>query len=87
MPAYPWLYSATLDTSLTQAKIKAFSTLGAPYSDSDISNAVSELKGQASQIASELVDQGVKADESLGDKEIIALIAYLQRLGTDIKPR
>ena len=48
--------------------------------------AVEELKAQAKRIADEMKEQGVE-QEGLADKEIVALIAYLQRLGTDIKPK
>jgi cytochrome c oxidase cbb3-type subunit I/II len=85
MPAYSWLYDSDLNTRLTQAKLNAFKTLGAPYSDEEIEKAVANLESQAKKITDELVAQGVEYDEGLERKEIIALIAYLQRLGTDIK--
>lgn len=88
MPAYPWLYTSKIDTSLTSAKIKAMKTLGVPYSDADITNADANLKEQALSVANKLVDEGVKENPSLlAEQEIISLIAYLQRLGTDIKVR
>lgn len=85
MPQYPWLYENKLDTSLTSKKIKAMATLGAPYSDTDIAEAVMLLEKQADDIAATLIKDGVKSDPELARKEIIALIAYLQKLGTDIK--
>jgi cytochrome c oxidase cbb3-type subunit I/II len=85
MPQYPWLYSDDLDTSLTKNKLAALAKLGAPYSEAEITGAVDALHSQADKIASELVSQGVKQDAEMSKKEIIALIAYLQRLGTDIK--
>jgi cytochrome c oxidase cbb3-type subunit I/II len=85
MPTYGWLYSNDLDTSLTQAKLKAFRRLGAPYTDEQINNAVTDLETQSQAIANNLRSQGVKDEFSIEKKEIVAMIAYLQRLGTDIK--
>jgi cytochrome c oxidase cbb3-type subunit I/II len=85
MPAYPWLYNNDLDTSLTSAKLSAMKTLNVPYSEQEINSAVDNLKQQALNIKNELVAQG--ASDANESKEIIALIAYLQRLGTDIKAK
>jgi cytochrome c oxidase cbb3-type subunit I/II len=85
MPAYPWLYSDKLDTSSTQAKLKTLQTLGTPYSDSDVAQAETLLKAQAEKIVSELRAQQATVSEDEAQSEIIAMIAYLQRLGTDIK--
>ena len=82
MPPYPWLLEDDLDVSLTEAKISAMRTLNVPYPDGYEADAVSDLKKQALTIVKSLKDGGIDADP---DKEIIALIAYLQRLGTDIK--
>jgi len=82
MPAYPWLLEDKLDTSTTKAKIAGMQTLGVPYEEgfADIANI--NLTAQADSIAAGLNKEGI---EVMADKEIIALIAYLQRLGTDIK--
>ena len=85
MPTYPWLYTDNLDTSLTVAKLGALQTLGAPYTEDQVSDSVNDLERQAKKITSELIEQGVSPKSNLEKKEIIALIAYLQRLGTDIK--
>ena len=82
MPNYDFLLTTKLSTLDTKAKIKAMQTLGVPYSRDDIENAVKDLKKQAKQIGDGLAAQGVLDSE---DKEIVALIAYMQRLGTDIK--
>jgi cytochrome c oxidase cbb3-type subunit I/II len=83
MPNYPWLITDELDLSLTQAKISTFKdAFGAPYSDAVVNDAVGHAKAQAAKIADGLVAQGI---EDIRDKKIVALIAYLQRLGTDIK--
>lgn len=82
MPAYPWLFEQTLDTEDTGAKIKAMRRLGVPYAEGYEASAKDDLKKQAEQIAQNLKESGIEVKP---DKEIVALIAYLQRLGTDIK--
>ena len=83
MPRYPWLLENDLDTKYLSDKIETMQSLGVPYPEGYAAQAMTDLTGQAQQIANNLKDQGV-ADADPG-KEIIALIAYLQRLGTDIK--
>jgi cytochrome c oxidase cbb3-type subunit I/II len=88
MPRYPWMFSlegndATLDVSNTANKLKAMQKLGVPYTDEYITNWQLELEAQAAGIAEELnKDKNISVEPN---EEIIALIAYLQRLGTDIK--
>ena len=82
MPPYPWLINQTLDTSTTVAKINAMRTLGVPYEEGYELKANADLKAQADAIAANLAIDNIKVQS---DKEIIAIIAYLQRLGTDIK--
>jgi cytochrome c oxidase cbb3-type subunit I/II len=84
MPVFKWLLTDKLDTGLTKAKIQAMRTLGVPYSKEDVDSADVRRDRQASEIAAVLKDQG-NVPDSIKDKEIVALIAYLQRLGTDIK--
>jgi cytochrome c oxidase cbb3-type subunit I/II len=81
MPAYPWLYTQDIDTAHTASKIRAMQSLGVPYPKEYDRQAVTDLKAQAEGIAVNLQKESAPADPS---KEIIALIAYLQRLGTDI---
>ncbi len=82
MPKYPWLIEQQLDTDLLPAKIGAMRTLGVPYEDGYEDAALSDLQLQAQEITDDLLDSGILVEP---DKEIVALIAYLQRLGTDIK--
>ncbi len=82
MPPYPWIIDDDLDKSDLATKIRVMQTLGVPYPEDYDNIAVHDLEKQAAEIAASLNDQGVEADPN---KEIIALIAYLQRLGTDIK--
>ncbi len=86
MPPYPWLITDDLDVSQTPGKIRVLQSLGTPYPDGYDEIAVEDLMSQANKIATSLRADGIEG-EALEDKEIIALIAYLQRLGTDIKPK
>jgi len=81
MPPYPWLFEDNLDISATAAKIAAMRKLGVPYPEGYEAEAVEDLQKQAEEIANTLKGNGI---EVKSEKEIIALIAYLQRLGTDI---
>jgi cytochrome c oxidase cbb3-type subunit I/II len=84
MPSYSWLVTDDLDISDTPEKLGVLKTLGTPYDDSYVKNANKYLAKQASEVAANLQADGVKIPD-LEKKEIVALIAYLQRLGTDIK--
>jgi cytochrome c oxidase cbb3-type subunit I/II len=82
MPAYPWLFEQSIDKDATSGKINALRTIGVPYESGYETNANDDLNRQAEEIASSLKADGI---EVATDAEIIALIAYLQRLGKDIK--
>ncbi len=82
MPAYPWLYEQLIDKGLTAQMISALRTVGVPYEEGYEDRANEELDKQAGQIAENLSMEGYDVQK---EAEIIALIAYLQRLGTDIK--
>jgi cytochrome c oxidase cbb3-type subunit I/II len=84
IPAYPWLITDDLDVADTEAKIKALMTLGTPYNETCTRNANNYLEKQAVEIAANLKRDGVDI-AGIEKKEIVALIAYLQRLGVDIK--
>jgi len=79
MPAYPWLITSTIDFDSLHKKVVLFNKLGVPYSDEILHDANNLAKEQAKKIAEVLKKQGVKGD--LSDKNITALIAYLQALG------
>ncbi|WP_460219636.1 cytochrome-c oxidase, cbb3-type subunit I [Psychroserpens sp. MEBiC05023] len=98
MPAYQWLVRNELDKSQTEAKMRAMVKLGVPYSEEDIANAQQSMTAQGTQIEQNLHTDpdfaaAYQADKESGgdafiqmrDREIVAIIAYLQRLGTDIK--
>ncbi|WP_207432023.1 cytochrome-c oxidase, cbb3-type subunit I [Sabulibacter ruber] len=82
MPAYPWLLEKDLDTSDTKAKIETLASLGTPYEPGYAEKANEDLMRQAREITAELKKENIEVKP---EKEIVALIAYLQRLGTDIK--
>lgn len=82
MPAYPWLLDDQVDVSSTVAKIKAMKRLGVPYPENYENLAAKDMEEQANKIAENLKKDGI---QTLADREIVALIAYLQRMGTDIK--
>jgi cytochrome c oxidase cbb3-type subunit I/II len=77
------MYESDLDVSHTEGKILTMQKLGVPYPDGYASQAVADLKKQAADIAANLGGTGIEGVDA--NKEIIAMIAYLQRLGTDIK--
>ena len=82
MPQYPWLLDNPLDTASTPAKIRAMQTLGVPYPAGYDKIANKALMCQADSIAANLKKDKI---ETPSNAEIVALIAYLQRVGTDIK--
>ncbi len=82
MPRYIWLINNTLDISSTPAKIRAMQILGVPYPAGYDKIANQDLMKQAESIAASLKKDKI---ETAPDKEIVAVIAYLQRIGKDIK--
>jgi cytochrome c oxidase cbb3-type subunit I/II len=82
MPAYPWMLDATIDTASTPAKIRTMQKLGVPYPEGYDQVANADLMKQAEQIKGRLAADKIKTP---ANREIIAMIAYLQRMGTDIK--
>lgn len=93
MPAYPWMLDREYKTDDIPNKINALRTVGVPYAEGYEDLAIKDAEAQAEMIAQGLKDNGfgVINDEEKGvtynitsKKQIIALIAYLQRVGTDI---
>jgi len=98
MPRYQWIIANKKDYSDLEAKMNTMISLGVPYTQEDIANAHQSVEKQATAIANDLLlNDDIKesfneqkqaegdAFVPLKDREIVALIAYLQRLGTDIK--
>jgi cytochrome c oxidase cbb3-type subunit I/II len=82
MPKYPWLFRRDIDVSSTNSKIHAMRNLGVPYEEGYEAKANADLAAQADKIAASLKTDKIEISSK---KEIIALIAYLQRVGVDIK--
>ena len=103
MPAYKWLITDELDKSNTESKMEALSSLGVPYTAEEIENAQQWMLEQGTQIEKnlyadpdfvetyeaekEFAAKNGKEFVEMRNREIVALIAYLQRLGTDIKAK
>lgn len=90
MPRYQWLIKNELDNSTLQEKMKTMVKLGVPYSDDEVANALKLVDEQASKIEAKLLSNaeinkafGNETAVPLKNREVVALIAYMQRLGTD----
>jgi cytochrome c oxidase cbb3-type subunit I/II len=82
MPAYPWLIDKKVDQSHIEGKIITLRRLGVPYPEGYEKQATADMKAQAEQVAKRLKQSGAEVSP---ESEMVALIAYMQRLGTDIK--
>jgi cytochrome c oxidase cbb3-type subunit I/II len=82
MPAYGWLFDDRVDMQSIPGKIHAMRTLGVPYTKEEADNAAADALAQGNKIKENLKKDKISTP---ADAEIVALIAYLQRLGTDIK--
>ncbi|MBE7638729.1 cytochrome-c oxidase, cbb3-type subunit I [Salegentibacter sp. BLCTC] len=103
MPAYKWLITDELDKGDTESKMEALRSLGVPYTQEEIDNAQQWMTEQGTQIEKnlyadpdfvetyeaekEFAAKNGKEFVEMRNREIVALIAYLQRLGTDIKAK
>jgi cytochrome c oxidase cbb3-type subunit I/II len=80
MPPYPWLHDARIDPADVAASLRALAKTGVPYSETEPSQVEVSLQSQGNTIVANLGDAGIQSE---WDTEIVALIAYLQRLGRD----
>ena len=83
MPPFPHLLRDDLDLSELTAKMRALASVGVPYDAAAFETAEAEARRQSADIVAL-----VKAQEGpagLDGKEVVALIAYLQRMGTDLR--
>jgi len=80
MPPYPWLLERRIDPEDVRASLVALRRTGTPYSDTDIAGVEESLAAQGGEIAGRLREAGI---DTPSDRSIVALIAYLQRLGVD----
>jgi cytochrome c oxidase cbb3-type subunit I/II len=83
MPSYEHLLADAIDHGAIQQRVDAMVMLGVPYGEAAIANADGLVREQARQLAAKLVAQG--GPDGMADKDVIALIAYMQRLGVDIR--
>lgn len=80
MPSYPWLLEDEISVDDVPAQISLMRNLGVPYAEGYEDKAVADLDKQAEEITESLINDG---SDTAPRKEIVALIAYLQRLGVD----
>lgn len=100
MPRYPWLIRNTLDRSKMKDKMLLMkNSFEVPYTTAEIDSADTWANNQSAKIVKEIFSEAADVKDNFaaeqkakgGDfvplekREITALIAYLQRLGTDIK--
>ena len=84
MPSYQWLLDDAIDYPRLAKTVAAMQSIGVPYSDEEVANAESLARTQAADLAAALQQQGVGSVKA--DTDVLAMIAYLQRLGMDTKP-
>ena len=80
MPSYPWMLRKRIDPSDVARSVRALARAGHPYAETSDAWVAAELQRQGEAIVDNLSTAGIEAD---WDLRIVALIAYLQRLGTD----
>jgi cytochrome c oxidase cbb3-type subunit I/II len=83
MPSYPWLFENKTDFKVISRKLEVMKQLGVPYTDDQVKTAAADAMAEAQAIAEGLTEQG--APPKTADREIIPLIAYLQKLGADFR--
>lgn len=82
MPPYPWLHRATVDPEDIMASVRALKKAGVPYTDADVEGVPASIATQGQGIVTSLAGANLT---TTADTEIVALIAYLQRLGREGK--
>jgi cytochrome c oxidase cbb3-type subunit I/II len=80
MPTYKWLASGHIDVGLAARKLALMQKLGVPYTNADIDGVEASQRAQAETLVFDLATSGVQVD---WNSELVAMIAYLQRLGRD----
>jgi cytochrome c oxidase cbb3-type subunit I/II len=83
MPSYPHLLGDDIPWDVIQSRVDAMAMLGVPYDAPALAHADSIARKQAEDVGKALAAAGGPRD--LQNKDVIALIAYLQRLGRDIQ--
>ncbi|HET9982174.1 MAG TPA: cytochrome-c oxidase, cbb3-type subunit II [Longimicrobiales bacterium] len=82
MPKYGWLLERSLDAADVQASVRALARVGVPYTEAEVAGVPAQLARQGDSIVRNLATMGIRTSR---DREIVAVIAYLQRLGRDGK--
>ncbi len=82
MPAYAWLLTSDLNFASIPSRVRAMRRLGVPYSDAELANAIEMAQKQAAEIAKKIEDE--QGPRGLETKKVVALIAYIDRLGVDL---
>lgn len=88
MPAYPWMFTQKADIESIPNRISALRTVGVPYAEGYEELAIRDYEAQANSIVNGLKQNGfgeIEGIEITSDSKIVAMIAYLQRMGIDIK--
>jgi len=83
MPNYPWLLAQKLDATVIGDRMRALRKVGVPYTEEQIQNVSKAIDVQSKKVVANLAIGSIT--NAPPDREVIAVIAYLQRLGTDIK--
>jgi cytochrome c oxidase cbb3-type subunit I/II len=81
MPNYPWLFETATDVSVLKTRVDVLRTLGVPYAPMSEQDIAKSVESESTRLQAELREQGAVIDK---DREIVALIAYLQQLGKSI---
>ena len=87
MPRYPHLLDAPIDFAAADASVRALRAVGVPYTDADVAGAEASARAQAVMVEAQLVgENGGRAEgmQGMAGRRVVALIAYMQRLGTDL---
>ena len=86
MPRYPWLLVDKLDYDSIPVRVSAMRAIGVPYTEAERDNSVDHARAQAKEITARIVQQANNDTqyEALEETQVIALIAYMQRMGTDL---
>ncbi len=84
MPPYPHLLKRKIDWKSVPVRVRAASYLGAPYTQEQIDDAMNNAKRQAQAIAESIAKDRNKPIEEIQETQVLALIAYLDRVGKDI---
>jgi cbb3-type cytochrome c oxidase subunit II len=85
MPNFGFLLEQELDLSLTRRKLEVLRTLGSPYTQAEIDGAVEAARAAMADVAASLRKDGQELSEANERSEAIAMIAYLQMLGTAVR--